>query len=99
LLLDRWRKRIPAWQDIFYQVVRQGHHERRRRPGFDFKDTIILMTPTKDPDLIKSLCSDPDTRPDPDGFPRSAVPRMLKRFKPAFLGRLAVVPYYPLSDE
>ena len=25
-------------------------------------------------------------------------PELLKHFKPAFLGRLKVVPYYPISD-
>ena len=26
-------------------------------------------------------------------------PELLKTFKPAFLGRVTIVPYYPLSDE
>jgi type VI secretion system protein VasG len=45
------------------------------------------------------LCADPDTRPDPEGLVEALRPDLLKAFKPAFLGRLIVVPYYPITDE
>ena len=57
------------------------------------------MTTNAGTDLIKSLCSDPDTRPDAEGLGSSLFPELLKTFKPAFLGRLAVVPYFPLTDD
>jgi type VI secretion system protein VasG len=65
----------------------------------DFKNTVILMTTNAGTDLIKSLCSDPETAPEPDEFNEALFPELLKTFKPAFLGRLSVVPYYPLSDD
>jgi type VI secretion system protein VasG len=37
--------------------------------------------------------------PDPDAFATAVFPELLKTFKPAFLGRLNIVPYYPLSDD
>jgi type VI secretion system protein VasG len=65
----------------------------------DFKNTVILMTSNAGTDLIKSLCADPDTRPDPAAFAEAVFPELLKSFKPAFLGRVTIVPYYPLADE
>jgi type VI secretion system protein VasG len=64
----------------------------------DFKNTVILMTTNAGTEVIKGLCSDPETAPDPDGLGEALFPELLKTFKPAFLGRLNVVPYYPLSD-
>jgi len=65
----------------------------------DFKNTIILMTSNAGTDLITKLCADPETRPSPEGLGAALHPELLKTFKPAFLGRLKVVPYFPLSDE
>jgi type VI secretion system protein VasG len=99
LLLDEMEKAHPGVQDIFYQVFDKGAMKDGEGRDIDFKNTIILMTTNEGTDLIKSLCSDPDTRPDPDGFREALFPELLKRFKPAFLGRLVTVPYYPLSDD
>lgn len=99
LLLDEMEKAHPGVQDIFYQVFDKGTMKDGEGRDIDFKNTVILMTTNEGSDLIKSLCSDPDTRPDPDAFRDTLFPELLKRFKPAFLGRLAVVPFYPLSDE
>jgi type VI secretion system protein VasG len=57
------------------------------------------MTTNAGTDLIKSLCSDPDTSPEPDAFVEAVFPELLKAFKPAFLGRVTIIPYYPLSDD
>src|SRR5438552_2546060 len=45
------------------------------------------------------LCADPDTRPEPEGLVEAIRPELLKIFKPALLGRMVVVPYYPISDD
>ena len=45
------------------------------------------------------VCADPDTAPDAGGPGRDAAADLLKAFKPALLGRMTVVPYYPLGDE
>jgi type VI secretion system protein VasG len=44
------------------------------------------------------LCSDPDTTPDAAGLLEALRPDLLKVFKPALLGRMAIVPYFPLTD-
>jgi type VI secretion system protein VasG len=46
-----------------------------------------------------NMCKDPDLMPDPEGIAKALREPLLKAFPPAFLGRLSVVPYYPLNDE
>jgi type VI secretion system protein VasG len=99
VLLDEMEKAHPGVQDIFYQVFDKGTMKDGEGRDIDFKNTVILMTTNAGTDLIKSLCSDPDTRPDAEGLGSSLFPELLKTFKPAFLGRLAVVPYFPLTDD
>ena len=64
-----------------------------------FKNTIILLTSNVGTDTIMKLCADPDTLPDPKGLAEALRPDLLKAFKPALLGRMVVVPYFPLADE
>jgi type VI secretion system protein VasG len=65
----------------------------------DFKNTLILMTSNAGTDLIMKLCADPETRPDPAGLAEALHPELLKTFKPAFLGRVTMVPYFSLTDD
>ncbi|MCH5375024.1 MAG: type VI secretion system ATPase TssH, partial [Planctomycetes bacterium] len=99
VLLDEMEKAHPGVQDIFYQVFDKGTMKDGEGRDIDYKNTVILMTTNAGTELIKSLCGDPDTAPDPDGLTEAMFPELLKTFKPAFLGRLNVVPYYPLSDD
>ncbi|MBI3861454.1 MAG: type VI secretion system ATPase TssH [Planctomycetia bacterium] len=99
VLLDEMEKAHPGVQDIFYQVFDKGQMKDGEGRDINFRNTIILMTSNAGTDLIKKLCADPETRPEPEAFAQAIFPELLKSFKPAFLGRLTVVPYYPLSDE
>ncbi|TWU45194.1 Chaperone protein ClpB [Novipirellula aureliae] len=99
VLLDEMEKAHPGVQDVFYQVFDKGNMKDGEGRDIDFKNTVIIMTTNAGTDLIKSICSDPDTIPDPDGFIEAVFPELLKTFKPAFLGRLSIIPYYPLNDE
>jgi hypothetical protein len=65
----------------------------------DFKNTIIIMTSNAGSDLIAKLCDDPETAPAAIGLAEALRPELLKVFRPAFLGRVTLVPYFPLSDE
>jgi type VI secretion system protein VasG len=38
-------------------------------------------------------------RPSPEELAQLIRPSLMKHFKPAFLGRLTVVPFYPIDDE
>ena len=99
LLLDEMEKSHPGVQDVFYQVFDKGHMKDGEGRDIDFKNTVIIMTSNAGTDLIKSLCSDPETAPDPDSLTEALHPELLKTFKPAFLGRITILPYFPLSDE
>ncbi|MHC4398294.1 MAG: type VI secretion system ATPase TssH [Planctomycetota bacterium] len=99
VLLDEMEKAHPGVQDIFYQVFDKGTLRDGEGRDIDFKNTVILMTSNAGTDLIMSLCSDPETCPDSQGLAESLHPELLKTFKPAFLGRVSLVPYFPLSDE
>ncbi|WP_182870507.1 type VI secretion system ATPase TssH [Stieleria mannarensis] len=99
VLLDEVEKAHPGVQDIFYQVFDKGCMKDGEGRDIDFKNTVIIMTTNAGTDLIKSLCADDETMPDADGFLEAVFPELLKTFKPAFLGRTSVIPYYPLSDD
>jgi type VI secretion system protein VasG len=65
----------------------------------DFRNTIILLTSNAATDTLMKLCADPETMPDSDGILKALKPELNKIFKPAFLGRLLIVPYFPVRDE
>jgi type VI secretion system protein VasG len=48
---------------------------------------------------MSKLCADPETTPSPAALAGAIRPELLKIFKPAFIGRLVVIPYYPVRDE
>ena len=99
VLLDEMEKAHPGVQDIFYQVFDKGMLRDGEGRDIDFKNTVIIMTSNAATDLVVSLCADPATRPDPVGLAEALHPELLKTFKPAFLGRVTLVPYYPLTEE
>jgi type VI secretion system protein VasG len=99
VLLDEIEKANVAVQEIFYQVFDKGVLQDDKGNEVNFKNTIIIMTSNVGTDTIMKLCADPDTKPDPRGLTEALRPDLLKSFKPALLGRMNVVTYYPLSDE
>jgi type VI secretion system protein VasG len=48
---------------------------------------------------MAKLCADPETVPGPQAMVKALKPELNKIFKPAFLGRLVIAPYYPVRDE
>lgn len=99
VLLDEIEKAHPGVQDIFYQVFDKGSLRDGEGRDIDFRNTVILMTSNVGTDLIASLCADPATAPDSEALAEALHPELLQSFRPAFLGRLTMVPYFPLSDE
>jgi type VI secretion system protein VasG len=65
----------------------------------DFKNTIILLTTNAATDTMMKLTADPETAPSAEGIVKAMKPELNKIFKPAFLGRLVIIPYYPIRDE
>ncbi|MEX2142518.1 MAG: type VI secretion system ATPase TssH [Pirellulales bacterium] len=99
VLLDELEKAHPGVQEIFYQVFDKGTLRDGEGRDIDFKNTVILMTSNAASDVVMKLCADPDTMPDAAGLTQALHPELLKVFKPAFLGRLNLVPYFPLADN
>ena len=99
VLLDEIEKAHPDVHEIFYQVFDKGGMEDSEGRYIDFKNTIILLTSNAGSEVISSLCHDPDTIPDPVNLTNALQSELLKFFPAAFLGRVSVVPYYPLNDE
>jgi type VI secretion system protein VasG len=99
VLLDEVEKAHPDVLELFFQVFDKGVLEDAEGREIDFKNTVILLTSNVGTDEIMKLCADPETRPDALALAEALRPALLKVFKPAFLGRLTVIPYYPLGDE
>lgn len=99
VLLDEIEKAHPDVHELFYQVFDKGWMEDGEGRYIDFKNTIILLTSNAGSDLISNLCSDPDTTPEADALGRTLQNELLKTFPAAFLGRVSIVPYYPLQDD
>jgi type VI secretion system protein VasG len=98
VLLDEMEKAHPGVQDVFYQVFDKGTLRDGEGRDIDFKNTVIIMTSNAATDLIVKLCADPETRPEPQALAEALGPELLKTFKPAFLGRVTLVPYFPLTE-
>ena len=99
VLLDEMEKSHPGVQEIFYQVFDKGIMRDSEGRDVDFKNTVILMTTNAGSEPIKKMCADPETTPEPDAFVGAVYQELLAIFKPAFLGRLEIIPYYPLRDD
>ncbi|HHJ17833.1 MAG TPA: type VI secretion system ATPase TssH [Gammaproteobacteria bacterium] len=99
VLLDEVEKAHPDVHEIFFQVFDKGWMEDGEGRVIDFKNTLILLTTNAGTDLIANLCKDPELMPDPEGIAKALREPLLKVFPPALLGRLVVIPYYPLTDE
>lgn len=99
VLLDEVEKAHPDVLELFFQVFDKGQMEDGEGREIDFKNTIILLTSNAATETMMKLTADPETMPSPEGLVKAMKPELDKVFKPAFLGRLVIVPYYPVRDE
>lgn len=99
VLLDEMEKAHPGVQDIFYQVFDKGMLKDGEGRDIDFRNTVIIMTSNTASEQIENLCADPLTKPDSEGLLDSIAPTLRETYKPAFLGRINVIPYWPLDAD
>jgi type VI secretion system protein VasG len=99
VLLDEVEKAHSDVHELFFQVFDKGWMEDGEGRDIDFRNTIILLTSNVGTDLIMAMCRDPELMPEPDGIAKALREPLLKVFPAALLGRLVVIPYYPLSDD
>ena len=98
VLLDEVEKAHPDVLELFFQVFDRGQMEDGEGREIDFKNTIIILTTNAATDQIMKLTADLETAPTPAGIVKIIKPELDKVFKPAFLGRMVIIPYYPVRD-
>jgi type VI secretion system protein VasG len=99
VLLDEMEKAHPGVQDVFYQVFDKGMLKDGQGRDIDFKNTLIIMTSNAGTDTIEKLCRDAAEPPPPEELATELRPDLLEYFKPAFLGRVVTVPFFPLPPH
>lgn len=99
VLLDEVEKAHTDVHEIFFQVFDKGIMEDGEGRLIDFKNTVIILTSNAGSDLVMSMTRDPELMPEPEDIAKALREPLLKVFPAALLGRLQVIPYYPLSDD
>ncbi len=99
VLLDEMEKAHPGVQDVFYNLFDKGTIKDGEGRDIDFRNTVIIMTSNAGEEHIRALCQSQEDTIAPDVLLDNFRPQLLRHFKPAFLGRTTIVPYYPLGDE
>jgi type VI secretion system protein VasG len=103
ILLDEVEKAHPVVHKLFFQVFDKGVMEDGEGRRIDFRNTLILLTSNIGSEEIAALCRPQaggagPARPEPAAL-EAALHRPLRQvFPPALLGRMVVLPYYPLGD-
>jgi type VI secretion system protein VasG len=98
VLLDEVEKAHTDVTEVFYQVFDKGAMEDSEGLTVDFKNTVILLTCNIGTDVIIEACSNGREIVDVKELENKIRPLLLQHFKPAFLGRLVIVPYYTLGE-
>ncbi|WP_227814953.1 type VI secretion system ATPase TssH [Nitrogeniibacter aestuarii] len=101
VLLDEVEKAHPDVLELFFQVFDKGVLDDAEGREIDFRNTLIILTSNVGSSQIMQACLNqaPEDLPAADDLADALRPVLFKHFKPAFLGRMKVVPYYPISDE
>ncbi|MBQ5949658.1 type VI secretion system ATPase TssH [Massilia sp. ST3] len=101
VLLDEAEKAHPDVLELFFQVFDKGVMDDAEGRQIDFRNTIIILTSNLGSGQLMQACLNKPASelPAPDQLSELLRPALMKHFKPAFLGRLTVVPFYPIRDE
>ena len=111
VLLDEVEKAHPDVLEMFFQVFDKGLMDDAEGREIDFRNTVIILTSNAGSQGIMQACFKHDEEaggtvmkafeelPTADQLAEMLRPTLYKTFKPAFIGRTKVVPYYPLSDD
>ncbi|MCB4359500.1 type VI secretion system ATPase TssH [Quatrionicoccus australiensis] len=101
VLLDEVEKAHPDVLELFFQVFDKGVLDDAEGREIDFRNTLIILTSNVGSTQIMQACLNKRAAelPVADDLADALRPVLFKSFKPAFLGRMKVVPYYPISDD
>lgn len=101
VLLDEVEKAHPDVLELFFQVFDKGVLDDAEGREIDFRNTLIILTSNVGSTQIMQACLNKPVEqlPEAEALSEALRPVLYKSFKPAFLGRMKVVPYYPISDD
>ncbi|MEW6759780.1 MAG: type VI secretion system ATPase TssH [Pseudomonadota bacterium] len=101
VLLDEVEKAHADVLELFFQVFDKGVLDDAEGRQIDFRNTIIILTSNVGSSQMMGACLNKPLSevPTPEQLAELIRPQLMKHFKPAFLGRLSVVPFYPIRDE
>jgi len=99
VLLDEVEKAHPDVLEVFFQVFDKGVMDDGEGREIDFRNCVILLTSNVGTDEIMNRCLGVATPPAPEALVEGLRDTLNGVFKPAFLGRLKVVPYYPVHSD
>ncbi|WP_407312701.1 type VI secretion system ATPase TssH [Pseudomonas sp. nanlin1] len=98
VLLDEVEKAHPDVLELFFQVFDKGVLDDGEGREINFRNTVIILTCNTGTERIMQWCLDSETPPSPEEIVKGLREELNRVFKPAFLGRLSIVPYYPVKD-
>ncbi|MDR2521627.1 MAG: type VI secretion system ATPase TssH [Spirochaetaceae bacterium] len=98
VLLDEVEKAHPDVHEIFFQVFDKGQMEDGAGRLVNFRNTLILLTTNVGDQTIERLCAD-EERPPAAALEEAIRADMARVFPAALLGRIQIVPYYPLGKK
>lgn len=101
VLLDEVEKAHPDVLEVFFQVFDKGRLDDGQGVSVDFRNTTILLTSNVGSELIEAVCArqGDDVRVPVEALNQMLRPVLQKAFSPALLGRMTVVPYFPLARD
>ncbi|OXC89368.1 ClpV1 family T6SS ATPase, partial [Achromobacter sp. KAs 3-5] len=101
VLLDEIEKAHPDVLELFFQVFDKGVMDDAEGREIDFRNTLIILTSNVGSSAIMQACLNKPAaeRPTPDALSELLMPQLYKAFKPAFLGRMKTIPYFPVDDD
>lgn len=97
VLLDEMEKAHPGIQDVFYNLFDKGTIKDGEGQDIDFKNTLIIMTTNAATHAMSQYFGKTDV--DENELLEAIRPELLEDFRPAFLGRSTIVPYFPLNQD
>ena len=101
VLLDEVEKAHPDVLEMFFQVFDKGVMDDAEGREIDFRNTVIILTSNVGSGALMQACLNKPAEelPGADALAEMLRPQLYKAFKPAFIGRMKVVPFYPLGDD
>ncbi|EAY3718208.1 AAA family ATPase, partial [Salmonella enterica] len=97
VLLDEVEKAHPDVMELFYQVFDKGYIEDSEGQIINFRNTLIIMTSNIASTQLVSAFENGIHEPE---MLRSIIrPEFEKALSPALMGRIVLIPFFPLQPE